>query len=101
MATQGRYTLQEDERLRGLVEMNGAAGHASWTKISELMPNRTVHSCRMRWKQALRHEAPPAGAGVGEGGGPGSAPLVEPPPPTGTNAPAEPTATPLTASDAV
>ena len=55
MPVQSRYTAAEDELLRGLIDTYGSSGNASWEKIASMMNGRSVHSCRMRWKQALRH----------------------------------------------
>jgi len=52
---QSRYSVAEDELLRSLIETYGSSGNASWEKIASLMNGRSINSCRMRWKQALRH----------------------------------------------
>lgn len=57
LTPQVRYTPEEDQMLKQLIDTYGASGQAAWDKITAQMPGRTVHSCRMRWKQALRHNS--------------------------------------------
>lgn len=49
-----KWTAVEDQRLRDLIDSYGYSGQATWEKIASQMPGRTLNSCRMRWKQALR-----------------------------------------------
>ena len=52
------YSREEDELLKRLIDLHGSSGSSSWDKIAQQLPGRTANSCRMRWKQALRHQLP-------------------------------------------
>lgn len=45
-----KFSLEEDNKLRALVEQYG---DRSWTQIASLMEGRSVRQCRERWKHYL------------------------------------------------
>jgi len=49
-APRRKFTHEEDERLRSLVE---GFGTSHWESISQFMPNRTARQCRDRYKNYL------------------------------------------------
>jgi len=49
-----KWTPDEDNMLKQLIQTYGCSGQAAWERIASQMPGRTLNSVRMRWKQALR-----------------------------------------------
>ena len=50
-----RFTQEEDNRLRGLVEGKNTKERGFWSLIAEQMPGRNVKQCRYRWHFHLEH----------------------------------------------
>ena len=48
-----RFSQEEDDQLRRLVEANGIK---NWSLIAEQMPGRTARQCRERWTNVFAQE---------------------------------------------